>query len=456
MTYLVILIAYAALMIALGVVTSRRVKASSDFFVAGRGLSAGLIATTLLAANIGAGSTVGAAGLGYRDGLSAWWWVGSAGIGSLILAFTVGPRIWRVAQENNLYTIGDYLEFRYSKGVRSLAAALLWLGSLAILAGQLIAAAWLLNVVTGTSKPVGCFIAAGVVTTYFALGGLHSTVRVNVIQLVVKLVGFAVAVVYLLGTSGKIGPLRSGADNFWGSGSASALSYLAILTPSFMISPGILQKVFGARDARAARHGTALNAAGLLLFAAIPTVMGMMAYSRFPALENRELALPMLLTQALPASLGALLLAAIFAAEVSAADAVLFMLTTSLSKDLYQGLLRPQASDQQLMIVARIAAVACGAIGALLALWLPTVIAALTIFYSLLTAALLLPIVVGLYSKQVTAHTAMVTMIVSVGVTFAVNALSAGKGHWQMPPVIFGTVAGAAVMAAARLLQQRI
>lgn len=455
MTYLVILIAYAALMIALGVVTSRKVKASSDFFVAGRGLSAGLIATTLLAANIGAGSTVGAAGLGYRDGLSAWWWVGSAGIGSLILAFTVGPRIWRVAKEHNLYTVGDYLEFRYSKGVRSLAAALLWLGSLAILAGQLIAAAWLLNVVSGTSKPLGCFIAAGVVTTYFALGGLHSTVRVNVVQLGVKLVGFAIAFAYLLGTSGKIGPLRSGADNFWGSGPATALSYLAILTPSFLISPGILQKVFGARDAWAARLGTALNAAGLLLFAVIPTAMGMMAYSRFPALENRELALPMLLTQALPVWLGALLLAAIFAAEVSAADAVLFMLTTSLSKDLYQGLLRPQASDRELMFIARIAAVACGAIGALLAVWLPTVIAALTIFYSLLTAALLLPVVVGLYSKRVTAGAALVTMIVSVGVTFAVNALSAGKGYWMIPPVIFGVAAGAALMGAIMLARQK-
>ena len=55
-----------------------------------------------MAANIGAGSTVGAAGLGYRDGLSAWWWVGSAAIGSLILAFPVGPRIRPIAAEHNL------------------------------------------------------------------------------------------------------------------------------------------------------------------------------------------------------------------------------------------------------------------------------------------------------------------------------------------------------------------
>ena len=38
-----------------------------------------MIFTTLLAADIGAGSTVGATGLAYRHGLSAWWWSGSRG-----------------------------------------------------------------------------------------------------------------------------------------------------------------------------------------------------------------------------------------------------------------------------------------------------------------------------------------------------------------------------------------
>src|SRR5256714_2842752 len=115
MSYLLVLTLYAVLMIALGVIVSRGVRGSSDFFVAGRGLGAGLIFSTLLAANIGGGSTVGAAGLGYRDGLAAWWWVGSAGIGSLILAFTVGPKIWRIAKEHGFFTVGDFLERRYSR-----------------------------------------------------------------------------------------------------------------------------------------------------------------------------------------------------------------------------------------------------------------------------------------------------------------------------------------------------
>ena len=39
-------------------------------------------------------------------------------IGSLILAFTVGPRIRRIAAEHDLQTVGDYLEHRYGRTVR--------------------------------------------------------------------------------------------------------------------------------------------------------------------------------------------------------------------------------------------------------------------------------------------------------------------------------------------------
>src|SRR5260370_28745099 len=97
MAYLLIIIGYSIAQVALGVWVARRVKGSSDFFVAGRALGPGLLFSTFLAANIGAGSTIGATGLGYRDGLSAVWWVGSAGLGSLVLALWVGPRLRRIA-----------------------------------------------------------------------------------------------------------------------------------------------------------------------------------------------------------------------------------------------------------------------------------------------------------------------------------------------------------------------
>src|SRR2546422_7732535 len=95
--HLIVLVAYALGLMTIGMRLGRYVRGASDFFVAGRSLGPGLIFSTMLAANIGAGSTVGATGLGYASGLGAWWWVCSAAVGSVVLAFWIGSAIRRVA-----------------------------------------------------------------------------------------------------------------------------------------------------------------------------------------------------------------------------------------------------------------------------------------------------------------------------------------------------------------------
>ena len=173
-------------------------------FVAGRRLGPVLLFSTLLAANLGAGSTVGAAGLGYKDGISAWWWVGSAGLGSLALAFWIGPRIRRHAARHDLRTVGDFLEYRYGRGVRVVIAVLLWFGTLTILSGQFIAIGFVLNVVAGIPPALGSFIGGIVMTIYFTAGGLLTAAWVNVVQLVVLLTGIVMALLLALAKAGRL------------------------------------------------------------------------------------------------------------------------------------------------------------------------------------------------------------------------------------------------------------
>ncbi|MGE5359545.1 MAG: sodium:solute symporter family protein, partial [Bacteroidales bacterium] len=390
--YLVVLLTYSLFLVLAGFWLGRHVRASSDFFVARRQLGSGLIFATVLAANIGAGSAVGASGLGYQQGLSAWWWNGSAGIGSLLLAAWIGPRIWRRAARDNFYTVGDLLEQRYGATVRGVVAVLLWLGTLAILAGQLIAIGWILNVVGGLARWQGSLVGGMVVVLYFTAGGLHGSARVNLIQLVVKLAGFAIAVPLMVAGAGGLGAIASdprlpaNALDFWG-GSRS-IGFLTLLVPAFMISPGLLQKAYGARSETAIRRGFGSNAVALLLFGLVPAIVGMVARAHHPSLPNAELALPVALVGDAPVWIGAVALAAVFSAEVSASDAILFMLATSLSQDLYRRFLTPDASDAQVLRTARVAAVVGGVGGVALAVALPGIIAALTIFFSRLGVAL--------------------------------------------------------------------
>ncbi|HVR70396.1 MAG TPA: sodium:solute symporter family protein [Vicinamibacteria bacterium] len=443
--HLWLLLGYAAGIVLLGLWIGRRVRTSGDFFVAGRRLGPGLLFSTMVAANIGAGSTVGAAGLGYRDGLSAWWWVGSAAIGSVVLAFTVGPRIRREAERHGLHTVGDYLEHRYGRAVRGIVAALLWVGTLAILAGQLVALAWVLEVVAGIPKVFGCIVGGLVMTTYFTAGGLLTSAWVNLVQLVVMVAGFALALPLAMAHAGGWDAVQAATPGgpFWSpwKGGASGWNYLALLGPAFVISPGLLQKIYGARDDRAVRKGVAANALVLLAFAFVPPLLGIVARAQHPGLANHELALPTILMYDLPPLLGSLGLAAVVSAEVSSADAILFMLSTSLSRDLYRRFVDPGASDARVLAVARWAAVVGGTLGVLLAIVSPTVIGALSIFYTLLGVCLFVPVVAGLYVRRVGTPEALAAIAAGVSLMLATHVGTDGRGFGALSPALVGLAA---------------
>ena len=454
---LLAILLYSAGLAALGLFWGRRVRGAAGFFVASRSLSPGLLFSSFLAANIGAGATVGVAQLAYQHGLAAWWWVGSAGIGSLLLAWFVGPRIWTIAARHNLYTVGDYLELRYSRAARLLLASFLWLGSLAILAGQLIAMGFILEVAAGLPRAWGCALGGVIVTFYFAAGGLWGTARINLIQILVKAAGFLIAVPWVLWEIGDFSaavaqavPNPDAYLSLFGAPEA-ALGWAVILIPSFLVSPGLLQKLFGARDEHVVRRAVGVQGLVLLGYSFLPVLLGIAARFRFPDLADTGLALPQLLAQALPPWLGGLLLAAIFSAEISSADAVLFMISTSVARDLGQTLLHRDMDDAALLRWSRATAVLAGAAGVALAIWLDSIIAALTLFYSLLTVTLFVPLIGGLYSSRPTASAALAAMLTGIVGALAFNspagiALAALAfllfSPWRRPPGLLGRPPG--------------
>jgi len=81
---------------------------------------------------------------------------------------------------------------------------------------------------------------------------------------------------------------------------------------------------------------------------------------------------------------------------------------------LYKEFIRPQATEKQLLF--RIAADFDGGRHAevVLAMLLPSIIAALSIFYGLVTVSLFVPVVAGILSNRPTAATAMVSLALAV------------------------------------------
>ncbi len=441
--YLLVIALYAVLLIAVGVIISRRVKGADDFFVGGRKMAPFLLFITLVAPNIGAGSTVGVAGMGFTSGISAAWWIIASAVGTFILAFVIGPKIWEIAKNNGFYTLGDYLEYRYNRYFRGLISLMMAIGTLAIFAGQLMGIGWILSVVADIDKITSVLIAAVVVVLYFCAGGFLSAVYANLIEACVKLIGFIVAVPLVLAFVGGFEGLHTKVVanmanatqsaayfSFDGLGTTVIMGFFLMLMPSFFLSPALIGKVYSARDKKTVRISTFFCGVVMLLFSIIPVILGMAAYAIAPDLPQRDLALPYVMKECMPFWASALALAAIFSAEISAADAVLYMITTSFTKDLYKSFINPTISDEKLIKGGRIVTVLAGIIGIGLAIVLPNVISALSIFYSLMSVSITAPLLFGLFTKKSSAFSAIFAAIIGVIVTVGLEFFNGNKGIW--------------------------
>jgi SSS family solute:Na+ symporter len=131
------------------------------------------------------------------------------------------------------------------------------------------------------------------------------------------------------------------------------------------------------------------------------------------------------------------------------------MLSTSLSKDLYKRYVAPDATDAQVLRVARGAAVVGGVAGVLLAVVIPTVIDSLTVFYSLLSVSLFVPIVAGLHARRGGAPEALAAIGVGIATLFAVRLGGLNEASRLLDPTLLGIVASAVTFAVVLGLRRR-
>ena len=174
----------------------------------------------------------------------------------------------------------------------------------------------------------------------------------------------------------------------------------------------------------------------------------MIARTYDPSLANPEFAVPLVLTDGLPPLLGALGLAAVFSAEVSTADAILFMLATSLSKDIYKRYWAPSADDAQVLKVARRAAILGGTLGILLAVVIPTVIDSLRVFYAVLGVSLFVPVAAGLHTRRPGVPEALAAIGAGIAVWISMLLARPGAGSPLLDPTLVGIAASAVAFLA--------
>lgn len=357
-------VAFFAIVIGISLYKSRQERSSEDYFLAGRGLGLWLVGFSLIASNISTEHFVGMAGAGFGAAglaIASYEWI--AAITLVFVALVLLPRFLKCG----IYTIPEFLEYRYNVAARSIMAAFMMIMYVAVgLASILYSGAVGLATIFDVDLTVAVWLIGLIAGAYTIYGGLKAVVWTDLFQGGALLIGGLIVLGLGLHAVGGLDAfLAENADKLhlvmpadhpdipW-----TAL-LLGIWIPNLFywgLNQFITQRTLGAKSVAEGQKGIMLAASIKLVIPFIIIFPGIMAFQLYgEQIANGDQAYPTLIREILPVGLRGIMFAALFGAVLSSLDSMLNSASTIFTIDLYKRHLRPEASSRRLVTIGRIA-----------------------------------------------------------------------------------------------------
>ncbi|MCB0712432.1 MAG: sodium:solute symporter family protein [Ignavibacteriae bacterium] len=394
---------YFALILIKGLRHSKDINTSDDFLVAGRNIGWFTLLCTMGATIVGGGYSIGAIGKTYELGIAMV--IISAG-GYLQLVFSglfVAPKF----REANLYTVAGYFGHRFDERSRFLSFILSLIFSIGVLGAQMVAFGKIITTMIPELPYFwGVAIGAILVITYSTAGGLLAVIKTDFYQFLILIAGFTLTVILCIPElSSQPEPLTKliPSDFFTleggkGWGFMISMFFAFLLGETF--APGYATRFCVGKDIHQTKKGIAGSGFFLMLF--FPAVIFLIAlYARlsFPNIDP-EMALPSTIIRLNNPIVGGIIIAALMSAVMSSADSILNSATAIFTKDLWEHYLVKRTSDRtEGLRIARWSSILLGLAGLVLALVIPDVIDLLLLTYNLWAPGIILPVIVGVFTK---------------------------------------------------------
>jgi SSS family solute:Na+ symporter len=424
---LIVVAIYFAAMIAIGLVSRRRARGSDSYFVAGRSGSSLFITGSLLATIIGGSAIMVTSSLGFTQGLSGAWWLLVGSVGLIVLDIFLAKKV----REFGLYTLPELVEKQYNRWVALAGSILIVVAWIGVIGAQIIAAGSIMSVLGIGDPRLWMVIFTAIFVFYTILGGQHAILRTDTLQTVVIFVGIfgAFALVFIRfggwdGLTSALPPERFSFPTGPGFGSYELVNLLLLVGLTYVVGPDMYSRLFCARDTGTARKSVFWAALLIIPFALAITIIGMGASALFPDIAPNQ-AFPMVIKEVLSPIWGSIVLAALLCAFMSSADTCLMTASTILSVDIV-GRFKPSLNQSQIISISRWGIVALGIASLVLALYLADIVTAILFAFTVYTAGLILPVLVGFYKNKlkVTPAGALAAIIGGGGVALVSKLLS--------------------------------
>ncbi|GAB1515890.1 sodium:solute symporter family protein [Actinophytocola sp. KF-1] len=467
----VLLAIYFALVLGIGYMARRHVSSSIDFFLSGRSLPAWVTGLAFISANLGAIEVMGMSANGAQYGMPTahYFWIGAVPamlfLGVVMMPFYYGSKV---------RSVPEFMLRRFGKPAHLVNGISFAVAQVLIAGANLFLLASVVNLLLGWPIWVSVIVAAAIVLSYTALGGLSAAIYNEVLQFVVivaALLPLTIVGLYKVGgwqglvdkvSGGPGGPeqLDSWPGNQLTGFTDNFLSVLGLVFGlGFVLSFGYwttnfveVQRAMAARSMSAARRTPIIGAFPKMLIPFIVIIPGMvagvavtelqgdnkaalMAGDDAPSGATFNQALLLLMRDLLPNGMLGIAIAGLLASFMAGMAANLSSFNTVFTYDIWQTYLRKDRPDGYYLTVGRVvtAIATVLAIGtAFIASTYANLMDYLQQLFSFFNAPLFATFILGMFWRRMTPTAGWTGLVAGTLSAITVFVLTE-SGVWNLP-----------------------
>jgi SSS family transporter len=415
----IVIAAYFVFMLAIGLYFMKVNKGGKEYFAGGSMIPWWVSGMTLYMANFSAWTFTGAAGFAYTTG-----WFAILYFCTWSVSYFVGSQVtaakWR--RTRSISPV-EYTYTRFNFTTQQFLSLVISLNFTLSAGVQLAATTKLLAPVMELDITTVTLVTGVVILLYTFMGGLWAVSITDVVQGVILLSITFIILPMALGLVGGLENLINAVPALTFDHTYNGVHYTEHwLVGIFIImclgtAAGAAQRFYSVKDERDAKRVGKLAGA---LFLTVPFVFGvppLVARVIWPDLSQVDFFKPYvgnnpqdlvfigLCLKLLPNGLIGVFLAAMLAATMSTLSSVYNMVSSILSRDVYQGWIRPDTTDEGLMKVGRLFSVGIGILVTALAVFFVNsqfgIFNLMQAFFTLLNIPVVVPIAFGLLFRRV-------------------------------------------------------
>lgn len=423
---IVAFVGFLALVIGISMYASRKEDNEEDYFLAGRKLTWWLIGLSLIASNISSEHFVGMSGKGFTLGLAIASYEWMAAITLVLVGIFLLPRFLRAG----IYTIPEYLEYRYNKYARlTMAVFMLIFYIFVTLATVLYSGALALQQIFDINLVTGIWALGIIAGAYTIYGGLKAVVWSDLLQGGTLLIGGLVVMFICFDEIGgyqKFVELSGDKLHTVLPWDHPEMPWVAVFIGGLWLpnifywglNQFITQRTLGAKNLEEGQKGILFGATLKLLIPFIVVFPGIIAFELYAdEITKGDNAYPYLIKNLLPTGLTGIMFAALFGAVMSTLDSLLNSASTIFTIDIYKPYFKKEATSRELVKFGRTVTFALVIFGCL---WAPIVgqfdslYDYIQKFWGLVQPGIVAAFAFGILWKKVPAEAAIGAMLLNI------------------------------------------